>query len=58
MAGENLHKEKLQGLYSSLNTVRVVTKSRTQWAGNVVCMEEKRHACRILVGKSEDKRLL
>jgi hypothetical protein len=53
-----LHNEELHNLYSSTNIV-IMMKSRTmRWAGHLERIREKRNAYRILVGKSEGKRLL
>jgi hypothetical protein len=38
--------------------IRMMKSRRMKWQGNVTCMGEKRHACRILVGKPERKRPL
>jgi hypothetical protein len=53
-----LHNEKLNDLYSSPNSVRVIKLRRMRWAGHVARMGERRGACRVLVGKPEGKRLL
>ena len=37
-----LHNEKLNGLYSSPNIVRVIKSRRMRWAGHVARMGEKR----------------
>jgi hypothetical protein len=52
-----LHNEKLNDLYSSLNIFWVIT-SRIGWAGHVACMVEKKSVYRVLVGKPEGKRSL
>jgi hypothetical protein len=46
-----LHNEELNDLYSSPNIIRVIKSRRMRWAGHVACMEEKRGAYRILVGR-------
>ena len=37
-----LHNEELNDLYTSHNTVRVITSRRMRWAGHVVRMGEER----------------
>jgi hypothetical protein len=39
-----LHNEELNGLYSSLNIIRVIKSRRMRWAGHVTRMGEKRGA--------------
>ena len=58
VAGEwrKLHNEELNDLYCSPNTVRVIKSRIMRWAGNVVCMWERRGIYRVLVGKPEGKR--
>jgi hypothetical protein len=53
-----LHNEGLHNLYSSPNIIRTIKSRRMRWAGHTVRMGEKRNAYRILVGRSEGKRLL
>jgi hypothetical protein len=53
-----LHKEELNDLYSSPNTVRMIKSRRMRWAGHVARMGEKRGIYIILVGKPEGKRPL
>jgi hypothetical protein len=36
----------------------MIKSRRMRWAGHVTQMEEKRNACRVLVGKPEQKRPL
>jgi hypothetical protein len=50
-----LHEKKLNDLYSSPNIIRAIKSRRMRWAGHVACMEEKRDAYRVLVGKPEGK---
>jgi hypothetical protein len=53
-----LHNEELHNLYSSPSIIRMINPRRMRWAGCVARMREKRNACRILVGKQEEKRPL
>jgi hypothetical protein len=53
-----LHNEKLNELYSSPITVRVIKPRRMRWAVHVARMGESIGLCRILVGKHEGKRPL
>ena len=53
-----LHNERLKGLYSSPNIVRVIKSRRMSWAWHVACMGEGRGVYRLLVGKPEGKRSL
>jgi hypothetical protein len=48
-----LQKEELNDLYSSPNIIPVIKSRRMRWAGHVACIEEKRGAYRILVGRPE-----
>jgi hypothetical protein len=50
-----LHNEELHNLYSSPHLIRMIKSRRMRWVGHVARMEEKRNACRILVGKPERK---
>jgi len=53
-----LHNEELNDLYSSPSIVRVIKSRRIRWAGHVARMGERRVVYRVLVGKTEVKRLL
>jgi hypothetical protein len=53
-----LHNGEIHNLYSSLNIIRMIKSRSMREAGHVAQMGEKRNAYRILVGKSEGKRLL
>jgi hypothetical protein len=53
-----LHNYDLQGLYSSLNIVRMIKSVRMKWAGHVARMGEGRDVYRILVGRPEGRRPL
>ena len=48
-----LHNEELNDLYSSPNIIWVIKSRIMRWAGHVACMEERRGAYRVLVGKHE-----
>jgi hypothetical protein len=50
-----LHNDELHSLYSSPNSVRVVTSRRMRRAGHVARMGEGRDVYRVLVGRSEGK---
>ena len=53
-----LHNTELHALYSSPNIIRTLKSRRLRLAGHVARMEKSRNAYRVLVGKSEGKRLL
>jgi hypothetical protein len=53
-----LHNEELSDLYSSPNIVRMIISRRIRWAGHVVCIGKERGLYRVLLGKSEGRRLL
>ena len=55
-----LHNEELYALCSSPDKliIRMVKSRRPRWSGLVLCMGERRGACRILVGKPEKRRPL
>jgi hypothetical protein len=53
-----LHNDELHSLYSSPNIVRVIKSRRMRWAGHVALMDEGRGVYRVLVRRSEGKRLL
>jgi hypothetical protein len=53
-----LHSEELHILYSSPNIIRHSKPRITKWAGHVARIGEERKVCKVLVGKSEGKRLL
>jgi hypothetical protein len=50
-----LHNEELHNLYASPNIVRMMKSRRMRWAWHVARMRAKRNACRILVGKPEER---
>jgi hypothetical protein len=53
-----LHYDELHSLYSSPNIVRVIKSRRMRWEGHVARVWEGRGVCRVLVGRTEDKRPL
>jgi hypothetical protein len=53
-----LHNEGLNDLYCSSNDIQVIKSRRMRWEGRVARMEERRDAYRVLVGRTEGKRLL
>jgi hypothetical protein len=55
---ERLHNEELYKLYSSPDIIYVIKSRRMRWAGHVARMGEKRGEYRVLVRRSEGKRLL
>jgi hypothetical protein len=52
---EKLHTEELHNLYFSPSIIRMNKSRKMRWAEYASRMEEKRNACRNLVGKSEGK---
>jgi hypothetical protein len=53
-----LHNEKLNDLYSSSYTVRVIKQRRLKWVGHVARIGQRRGVYSVLVGKPEGKRPL
>jgi hypothetical protein len=53
-----LHNEELHDLYCSLNVIWAIKSRRLRWAIHVECMEERRGAYRIFMGKPGGKRPL
>ena len=51
-----LHQEELNDLYSSPDIIRVIKSRRIKWKEHVICMGNRRGACRVLVGKPEGKK--
>jgi len=51
-----MHNEELYNLYSSSNIIRVI-KYTSRWLGQVARMGERRGIHRVLLGKSEGKRM-
>jgi hypothetical protein len=54
---KKLQKEELRDLYSLPSIIRIIKSRRMRWAGHVARMGDKRKEYRLLVGKSEGKRL-
>jgi len=52
-----LHNEELNDLNTSLN-IWVIKSRKMRWVGHVACMEERRGAYKVSVGKPEVKRPL
>jgi hypothetical protein len=52
-----LHNEEITDQYSSPNIVRVIKSRIMRWAGHVAHMGERRGIYKVMVGKSEGKRL-
>jgi hypothetical protein len=42
-------------MYSSPGIIRVILSRWMRWAGHVALMEEKRNACRILMGNQNER---
>ncbi|KAJ4433414.1 hypothetical protein ANN_15673 [Periplaneta americana] len=53
-----LHNAELHTLYSSPDIIRNIKSRRLRWVGHVARMGESRNACRVLVGRPEEKRPL
>jgi hypothetical protein len=53
-----VHIEELHNLYSSPSIIRMIKSRGIRWTGHKARMDEKMNACRILVGKPEEKRPL
>jgi hypothetical protein len=53
-----LHNEKLHNLYAAPNIIRMIKSKKMRWVTNIARTKEKINACRILIGKSEEKRPL
>jgi hypothetical protein len=53
-----LHNEDLTDVYSLSNIIHVIKSRRMRWAGHVAYMEERRDACKVLVGKPDGRRSL
>jgi hypothetical protein len=50
-----LHVEEFNDLYAAPNIIWVIKLRRMRYAGHVACMEERRVAYRVLVGKPEGR---
>jgi hypothetical protein len=53
-----LHNEELRHLYSSPSIIRMIKSRRMRWVEYVARMREKRNVYKLLMGKSEGRRLL
>jgi hypothetical protein len=53
-----LHNKVLHAIYSSPSSTWVIKSRRLIWAGHIPCMGERRLAYRVLVGRTEGRRLL
>jgi hypothetical protein len=52
------HNGELHNLSSSSDSIRMIQPQKMRWVGNVAHMERMTNVYKILVGKSEGKRLL
>jgi hypothetical protein len=50
-----LHNEELHDLCSSPSIIRIIKSRKMRCEGHVARMREKRNACRLVVGKSEER---
>jgi hypothetical protein len=50
-----LHNEEVRDLYSSPTLIRMIESKRVRRAGHVSLMDDKKNACRLLVGQPERK---
>jgi hypothetical protein len=55
---DKLHNGHLHSLSFLLSIIRIIKSRRMRWEGHVARIEETRYAYRILVGKTQRKRLL
>jgi len=46
-----LNNKELDALYSSPNTIWAIKSRRMRWGGNVACMDDRKGAYRVLVGR-------
>jgi hypothetical protein len=53
---KRLYNKELYALYSSPHIIRVIKSRRLRWAGHIARIRERRRACRVLVGKPEERR--
>jgi hypothetical protein len=51
-----MHDEELHNLCSLRSISRMMKPRKIRWAGHEVSMQDKRNACKIMVGKPEGKR--
>jgi len=54
----SLHDDELHNMYASTNIIRLIKPRKMRWAGHVARIGAIRNAYKVLVGKSEGKRLL
>jgi hypothetical protein len=50
-----LSNEEFHNLYSSPSIIRIIKTRRMRWAGHLAQVWENRNACRILLGKPEER---
>jgi hypothetical protein len=48
-----LHNEELRDMFSLPSIIRMMKSARMRWAGFVAQMGQKRHECRLFVGKPD-----
>ena len=53
-----LHSEEINDFYYPPAVVLVIKLRRMRWAGLVACMGDRSGVCRVLVGKSGERKLL
>ena len=55
MGWRKVHKEELYGMFSSINSTRMIQSRILRWARNVTRMGERRDGYRVLVGKTRER---
>jgi hypothetical protein len=53
---QKLYDEEVHGFCCSSSIIRVIKSRRIRWTGHVLCMGEKRNACKVLVRTPERSR--